>query len=342
MGIIRFALAIVVVLGHVGYGAQTIGGLASVQAFFVLSGIYMAAVYRSKYGAMPNGALTFFYNRALRLWPTYLLLLVLTLVAYIAFGRPQSGDMEIFRLFRSIEQEGITQMNGLMLFLSVVLFGQDVASVVEPMHLMLPVRQSWSIASELLFYLSVPFLARNARWKLLLGSFVLLMALKYALLVGVDWRYSYFLPFGNFGYFALGFGLFHLFLEPGPEAIRSKVARFRPLILGCTVLALYLFGEASFERGELVRHFVFIGCFSAAAILLFEKATNRLDILLGNVSYGIYLNHFLVLAVGNLLGLPGIQLLIFTLAGSLALGFMVEKYVQKPIDTYRYRQAVLQ
>ncbi|MBN9114179.1 MAG: acyltransferase, partial [Pandoraea sp.] len=77
-------LALIVLTSHVGLGGGSIGALASVQVFFVLSGVYMAAVWQVKYCHLSSGAWHFYLNRALRLWPTYILLLLLTWLTYAA------------------------------------------------------------------------------------------------------------------------------------------------------------------------------------------------------------------------------------------------------------------
>lgn len=336
MGAIRCVLAIIVLLSHAGFPAKTIGALASVQAFFVLSGIYMAAVYTTRYGLMPRGAILFYLNRFMRLWPTYLMLLALTALAYVALGQPDDGDDRIFDLFRALRNEGLTTSNATMLALSILFFGQDFVSVSEPHHLMLPVRQSWSIASELLFYLTVPLLFRIRSWQPLLVAFALLMVLKLTLL-SIDWRLSYFLPFGNFGYFALGYGLYLLFNEPQIDEFREELSRYRPLLVAGVLVATIFFGESSFERGGVVRHLAYILIFSLGAILIFSRSMSLTDTFLGNISYGIYLNHFLILVVVHLLGLTGVPSVLMTLVGSVTLAILMEKVVQKPIDRYRYR-----
>lgn len=322
---------------------RSIGALGSVQAFFVLSGMYMAAVWHTKYSLMPQGAGYFYYNRALRLWPTYLFLLALTFLVYVALGRPASGDDLLFNLFRGIDQDGITSANAGMLFLSVFLFGQDFVSVNENLHYLLPVRQSWSIASELLFYLSVPLVFRKPSWKLYFAGFAALMVFKYLASTFAGWRYSYFLPIGSFGYFLLGGTLYHLSLHPQIERLKSHIKNWKFFVVLSIFLAmLFLFGESSFERGGIAHHFAFIAIFSVITILLFEKVVNKMDLFLGNISYGIYLNHFLVLVVGMSIGLQGISLVLFTLAFSILLSFLTEKLIQYPIDRQRYRITTLQ
>jgi peptidoglycan/LPS O-acetylase OafA/YrhL len=333
MGLVRFTLALVVLASHAGAWSQSIGARASVQVFFVLSGLYMAAVFTTKYRHADNSARTFYLNRALRLWPTYLFLLALTAVVWLSVGNVIGNDELIFNLFTDIRPE-----TPWMAVLAVVLFGQDIVSVNEPLHYLLPVRQSWSIASELLFYLTVPFILRAPQPVLYFIAFIVLMAIKYVAVryTGED-RLSYFFPLGNYGYFLLGCSLYFVSTHSRVETLKKRISPFRAAILAALLLVLLFGNEASFEIGGPRIHMLLIVVFSLAALMLFERSTHPVGTLLGNLSYGIYLNHFLLIGIFKGIGLAGWSLLAATVAASCALSFLTERYVQKPIDRYRYR-----
>jgi peptidoglycan/LPS O-acetylase OafA/YrhL len=334
MGLIRFTLALIVLAGHAGLWSHSIGSRASVQVFFVLSGIYMAAVYTTKYSHAEHSARTFYLNRALRLWPTYLFLLALTALVWIIAGDAIGNSELIFDLFT--DPGPATLWMGL---LSVILFGQDIASVSEPLHYLLPVRQSWSIGSELLFYLTVPLILNKPRPSAYFLGFVVLMAFKlWALRYTDDDRLSYFFPLGNYGYFLLGCGLYFVSTDVRVENVKRILARFRWLLVAALLGVLLYAGESSFERSGPVRHFALIGVFSIAALLLFERSTHPVGVLLGNLSYGVYLNHFLILSIAMSLGIQGWPLLMTTILLGTALSFLMERYLQEPINRYRYRR----
>jgi hypothetical protein len=52
-------LALVVVFGHAGMPISTIGALAAVEAFYMLSGAFMAAAYGRHYSHLNRGASSF-------------------------------------------------------------------------------------------------------------------------------------------------------------------------------------------------------------------------------------------------------------------------------------------
>lgn len=71
MGIIRLLLAISVLISHTStiFGFGFVGGQAAVQAFFIISGFYMAFILNEKYIGENNSYKLFITNRLLRLYP---------------------------------------------------------------------------------------------------------------------------------------------------------------------------------------------------------------------------------------------------------------------------------
>jgi len=74
MGSLRLFLALCVAFGHFGMPLGFPTSDIAVQSFFVISGFYMALVLNEKYG--PGSYWLFISNRLLRLWPTYLVILI--------------------------------------------------------------------------------------------------------------------------------------------------------------------------------------------------------------------------------------------------------------------------
>lgn len=331
MGIVRLLLALIVLADHAGFWRDSIGARASVQVFFVLSGLYMAAVYTTKYSVSEHGVRTFYINRALRLFPTYLFLLILTFVVWYSFGSIIGNEYFIFNIF-SDEISGAYWVS----IPAVFLLGQDVISVNETMHFLLPVRQSWSVSSELLFYATVPLILRNLYAGLYLKGFLVLMVLKYVVVIftGSD-RLSYFFPLGNYGYFLLGCWLYHISLDPRIEKIKLDWPILKWAVLGALVPFLLSFGGASFEFG-VIKHLMLLALFSAAAIFLFERTVYPINGFFGNLSYGVYLNHFLILCIFRGIGFRGEALLLSTMIASVLLSYATERYLQKNVDRFRY------
>ncbi|MDH6355821.1 peptidoglycan/LPS O-acetylase OafA/YrhL [Dysgonomonas sp. PH5-45] len=81
MGIIRLLLAISVVINHSTaiFGCRLVGGAVAVQAFYIISGFYMAMILTEKYVGKGSYKL-FISNRFLRLYPIYWAILLVVIL----------------------------------------------------------------------------------------------------------------------------------------------------------------------------------------------------------------------------------------------------------------------
>lgn len=84
VGFLRFLLAFFVVAQHLA-GIKFLGASA-VQIFFILSGYLMTSVMARTYGYTLQGICRFWVNRVLRLYPSYLLIILCTMFALIWLG----------------------------------------------------------------------------------------------------------------------------------------------------------------------------------------------------------------------------------------------------------------
>ena len=149
MGYIRFLLAVIVVAAHCGVNNWSIGASAAVQAFFLISGFYMAATYSTNYNGHYR-ALTFYVSRYLRLYPLYLTLVLLTAAFwYCASHQPNINSTHTFDYFIPDAKPKPDFEVWSLLF-------QDIAIPFN--NAFLPVRQAWSVSAELAFYVLVPLL----------------------------------------------------------------------------------------------------------------------------------------------------------------------------------------
>ncbi len=88
-GILRVVLASLVVLSHTS--GVKLGGVA-VIAFFVLSGYWVTRQYDLKYRLETSPLRTFYLSRFLRLYPAYVVALVLAFAVRKGFGLPYDPD----------------------------------------------------------------------------------------------------------------------------------------------------------------------------------------------------------------------------------------------------------
>ena len=94
MGILRYLLAITVVIAHSKalLGLTFVGSEIAVQAFYIISGFYMTLVLNEKYTGVNSSYFLFIKNRFLRLYPFYWLVLFLTILASFVFLIKTDGE----------------------------------------------------------------------------------------------------------------------------------------------------------------------------------------------------------------------------------------------------------
>lgn len=171
MGILRFILALSVVFAHVGI-RWPIAPDRAVQAFFVISGFYMALVLDKRY----SDNWTFWTNRLIRIFPSYLLIAALTALWLWRFWPQFYASLSTF--------DAVT---------NVVIVGQDI-STYRGGGLFLP--QAWSVSLELYFYVLAPWLVRLRSPKIIGLIIISIIArlIGYSRGLGDFWSYRFF-PF---------------------------------------------------------------------------------------------------------------------------------------------------
>jgi peptidoglycan/LPS O-acetylase OafA/YrhL len=328
-------LALIVLIGHTPLGSYipTVGGVGAVEGFFLISGFYMAATYTRNY-AVDGRVAHFLASRAIRLYPLYFAILLANVVFFYS-ATTNGWHANFYQTLNYFLATGVWKPH---LPVWSLLF-QDLVSVHEKVHLELPVRQAWSISAEIVFYAMTPLLCRFRASLLVLTA--IMFAAKAVIFFTLGWRYAYFPFFGQLCYFTLGMWLyFH----------REMLTWGRwPAIVMLPAAAVILMstGQASFEFGTLLRQAVFIGTLVIVTPTLFQHINGRLSKRLGDLSYGVYLSHFLVFEVlltsglfsqtatstWNLVGRPVATILI-----TCAATWLFEWAIQDRLDAWRRRR----
>jgi peptidoglycan/LPS O-acetylase OafA/YrhL len=149
----RYILAIMVAQTHLWpLGAAWTGHIA-VFAFYTLSGYLMTRVLNQRYGITARGTVAFLVNRVLRLWPAYLAILGLTLIALLFL--PLSSFFFLIRMPTTLAD----------IVTNLAILGQVTFDFRQWLPLAKPVVTSWSLSIELFSYvlLALYFARSSAR-----------------------------------------------------------------------------------------------------------------------------------------------------------------------------------
>lgn len=321
MGTLRFILAILVLLSHTGLTVLGLNpGVMAVVVFYAISGYVMAALIERHY-TTPSRALAFYGDRILRIYPQYVLYAAAAAVWLFTWGHPTA--------FLSSQPSAVDWLNNLLIVpLNYFMFnGSDRFTLVPP---------AWSLGAEVLFYLLAPWLWQRWRWALLLAAASLgVQALAWHGLLQSEWWGYRLLP-GVLWVFVLGMALRRY------QSSRTKaVAIAVPCVpLFSALVALYLASQGYLTQPYHREVLLGLGLGFPLLYALSRHAIQtpwlqQLDTHLGNASYGIFLNHFLLfwaLGLGSPLRSVDWAWLLFC---SISLSALTQRWLEQPILRWR-------
>jgi peptidoglycan/LPS O-acetylase OafA/YrhL len=303
VGIIRVLLAAAVVFGHApGWAGhdphvsfvRPLPGYFAVQAFFVTSGFYMELL-RKKYEPAPIWI--FYSNRYSRLIVSYLIVLAATVLLIALMPSVAFPPASFLASFKS---DSVSEWT-LVVFSNLAMFGQDLLAVLFSLPsnaLLIP--QGWSLALELWFYLLVPVLWRasdRTLWIIVAASLALRLIFVSSSLPFWPWQQRFF-PV-EIMFFVLGMLSFRRSSE-----ILNIVRSGRACLLIVSALIIFAgwFYPVAFPwstRPEL--EMLWPSTVLVGAIFYFTlpamfslTSRSRIDRLIGEFSYPIYLVHITV------------------------------------------------
>ena len=316
MGTLRLVLALLVLLSHADLRIfQLNPGVTAVIGFYLISGYVMAGLVRRHYDSAAR--IPWFYlDRVLRLFPQYLAYALATLAWFLATGTqtyflsrlPSATD-----LFNNLT---VIPLNFYMVN------GSDRFTLVPP---------AWSLGAELQFYLLAPAVLLWPRLGLALMAVSLAVhGLALHGRLNTDW-FGYRLLPGVLWVFGTGMLLFHW------HRTRPRLAA--ALGWGAPLAALAVYGYLR-SRGLHAAPYhqeVLVGWGLGLPLLhwLARRRSGAWDHWAGDVSYGVFLNHFLLIWL--LFPAPGHTAwqLAALAACSVALSAATQRWLEKPVLSLR-------
>lgn len=321
MGTLRLVLALAVLLSHAGVRVGYLNpGVTAVIGFYLISGYVMAGLIHRHYDE-PARVNRFYLDRVLRLFPQYLAYAGATLAWYALTGT-RTDFLQQAPSWQDIAN------NLLVVPLNFYMYtGADAFTLIPP---------AWSLGAELQFYLLAPFMLLWPRVGIALAA--LSLGVHAAALHGVlntDW-YGYRLLAGVLWVFAAGMLMFH--------AHRNRPTWATLMACAAPVLALlvYLYLRRLGLHTAPYHQEVLIGWGVGVPLLHWAGRFKggKVDHVAGDVSYGVFLNHFLLIWL--LFPAPErtpLQLAVLALC-SVALSWATQHWLEKPVLAWRRRLRV--
>lgn len=304
MGIFRYLLALSVLMAHVG-GLGWISPRVAVYSFYCVSGYLIFRVLDGVYMDHSHGVAKFYLNRFLRLAPLFLVMLFLAyLVSYARDGHPHDiGNNETVSYVSTVTytDTGKSMLHDLKVFFSPeVFFKGGVPYFGFDRHNAL--HQGWSIGIEMTFYVIAPllllFYRKNVKI-IYLAAFAALLAFIYFGLESPDFENFNYKNFITSFYAFLGGVLIYHFSKQ--TSFRFSYRHTIPFLL-IWFYALWFWSTTHHSHMREMTNMtaVFVLLFftlPVVAVVCFTRVPEcfeSIDRWFGNMSYGIYLNHFLV------------------------------------------------
>lgn len=274
-GWIRFVLAWMVVVEHV---SRFQIGKVAVMVFFMLSGYWVTRVFVERYAHEVQGITTFYLARFLRIWPLYATVFLIVLLVAVFLPLRMPSDLWLALLIFGVASHGV-----------------DIIGV------------TWSLDIELQFYLLLPLIVvllrsfpnRSIKALLLLGA-----ALLWVIGVLLGWHYGVQTVLVYLPLFLSGSIIFLYDFSVSRSAARLSIGLF--IVAGLIAVAIpilrpfVIYGSGS-NFGDLI--FALFWGFTLLPFVAFNvrQPSTSSDYHLGNMSYVIYLVHFPIIKITEVL-----------------------------------------
>lgn len=328
MGVLRVILALAVFTTHAGplLGLRFFdGGVMAVETFFMFSGFYMALILENKYRDRTRD---FYFNRALRLFPVYWMLLGFLVILGAVYGwitgNPLGALADWYRSTPSLDWLWAGFANFL------ILGGEWIPLHSSPgddaLQRLIFIPAAWTLSLEMLFYLAAPFVLRRSL-AMQVGLFVAALALRTAIWIANDRQFTgwtcYFAP-SSWVFFMGGILAWHLNVRLAKETWFTRLAPLAGRLLVVLLGALIVFYADLGVLGS--QDWLYYSVVGLSLPFIFTALKHsRIDNRIAAWSYPIYLAHGVVLALAPPFRhfVSGPQMVYLVLALTVLLSFAV-------------------
>jgi peptidoglycan/LPS O-acetylase OafA/YrhL len=369
MGLVRIYLALSVLAVHAGMSLlpwPMHSGVEAVQIFFLISGFYMALI-SNKY----RSAVEFYASRFLRIFIPYYLILSIVLFTCVVAGLAFGHWLDLAPYFSSpTERNGVlgivlTAVSNLTVFFQdwvmflehdpgrALSFTTDFQNSGYPLYHYLLIQQAWTVGTELTFYLLVPWLSRlKTAYLLLIGAASLglrIYTYQTFRLSGDPFNYRFF-PF-ELALFVAGMIAYRVYAKTLAKRERLEIANLLQYLVYVAAILLFLHLEQQaslqvyryvFHRAaprEYSRLITYAGWVVLIPSLYHLTRNLKVDRFIGELSYLVYLLHFVVVEFVDLVlvqfSLPGRLLGVTSAALTVAIAALLYLKFLKPFDERR-------
>lgn len=320
----RFILAFMVILFHISQSIFL--GRFAVGCFFILSGYWISLMYQNKYSKIKNALKVFYISRFWRLLPVFYAFSILGITTDLIIHHNLLGDYSKLGTL----QKGIFLISNMTIFG----YGQNKIQILIP---------AWSLDIEMQFYLLFPLLFYFFRQKKQYLIFMTVLFFLVSSLIFISHQVN--LSETVFYYlflFLIGSGFYFFNIKPG------KIIEITALLALLLFFAVHLIVPSlrvsvQNNHGSYYEIVSDIMIFLAIPTLVnsVHHQTNNFDKFLGEMSFMVYLSHWVWIGAYNELILNAskfgripyvLGFFIITLLSS----YLVYKFIDRPSERLRH------
>ncbi len=331
-GLLRTVLAIIVMVGHLLDTWQI--GTYAVFGFYMISGYLMTYIMQENYGFSATGRFRFATNRFLRLYPLYWIAAVISLVIIAWVGTKFSRSFHSGLYLPS----GLNEVVANLTMVYPKIFANEYTPILVP--------TTWAITVELFFYACICLGLSKTPKRVIVWLLVSIAYVLYCLYLDLGWRYRYFPILAGSLPFSLGAGIYFLVKKDLPrldDFILKPTMLLLGLVLNMLAVILYpYYFEMGFYINALLSVLV---CYQIAAGESWAGISLRVDKIIGEFSYPIYLLHWQAGIVASYflfsepiheMSYQGASVLALALLLVFLLSFVLVRVVDRPVQRLRY------
>ncbi|HVJ37285.1 MAG TPA: acyltransferase [Stenotrophomonas sp.] len=282
-------------------------GSMSVVVFYLIAGYVMTYSFRTNFAGDLGNVGHFYVDRLFRVYPLYLLSLVM------------------IYLFSVLSGYGVLYLDAKSTFVNLTMFGLNA-------HPTIMNGATWSLGTEMQFYLLLPFLVRFRPlcYALLPLSYAVFVLASLGHLNPVQWGYKY-LP-GTLFFFLLGSILQEFSGKPAERKVLYAI-----ISVACIHLTILAFSNPNITQPYAFESLagLILGPIALVVLGRAKPLDRNLDNLLGSLSYPLFLSHICVLYLFDHLRMQGV--IDLTPRGMVALQLLTAIAVSVPmkyVDDY--------
>ena len=350
MGLIRLLLAISVITIHASpiFGLTFIQGQMAVEVFFMISGFYMALILSEKYTKKSDYKI-FISNRFLKIFPTYWLVLLLAVIFQLIYFYLNQNSPNVFALFNKNYNINLFSLISILTS-NLIIFGQDILLFfglnttagslffTTNFRLFKPeiynfffITQAWTLSLELFFYFLAPFF-NKLKTNYLLTIMSLSLGLRFFIyskgLNHDPWNYRFFPT--ELIFFLSGILMYRIYLYLKTKSFKNL--SIYSFFFYFSFLIYYQF--LPYERTKQIILFLFSFIFIPFIFNLFKN--NKIDRFIGELSFPVYISHFLIIDIlTHSTALPHQFLGLTTAIISIIFSILILKFIINPINLFR-------